>query len=130
MTARKTIHLRELYSTTLLLFGILPGITFGQNVINQREAKPTAISQQKVRISPSKKEVLTILKTKCNSCHRSKNPFMVFNERNMVKRSSKIEKQVFILKRMPKEGGLPLTVNDSAVLKAWIESLKEQTSKS
>ena len=48
---------------------------------------------------------------------------MIFNERNMDKRVSKIEKQVFVLKRMPKEGGLPLTTKDYAILKSWIESI-------
>ncbi|QSE98796.1 hypothetical protein [Fulvivirga lutea] len=65
-------------------------------------------------------EVMSLLEAKCNSCHRKKNPFMVFTKKNMNKRAGKIYKQVFVKKRMPK--GSKLSYSESELLKAWLES--------
>tara|TARA_B100000780_G_C21095833_1_gene441953 strand:+ start:179 stop:526 length:348 start_codon:yes stop_codon:yes gene_type:complete len=70
-----------------------------------------------------KKEAFNILNNKCNSCHRKQNPFMIFTEKNMDKRAHKIKKQVFELKRMPKEEGTPLTQDEYQTLSNWIVNL-------
>ncbi len=67
-----------------------------------------------------KKRAFSILKNKCNTCHRKKNPFMIFTEKNMTKHAPRIKKQVFELKRMPKKSGVPLTQEEYTTLKNWI----------
>lgn len=69
-----------------------------------------------------KKQAFSILKNKCNTCHRKKNPFMIFTEKNMSKRAPRIKKQVFELKRMPKKSGIQLTQEEYVTLKNWIEN--------
>jgi len=49
-----------------------------------------------------KQEVLQILISKCNVCHRSRNPGKVFTLDNMDNLAPKIHHQVFVRKRMPK----------------------------
>ena len=65
-----------------------------------------------------KARVYDILRYKCNSCHKKQNPFMIFSEKNMVKRAEKIYQQVIILKRMPKEG--KLTKEEYDLIKKWL----------
>ena len=84
---------------------------------------PYTTTQKLVVDESLKKQAFSILKNKCNSCHIKKNPFMVFSEKNMTKRAPKINKQVFVLQRMPKKEGTPLTANEYNTLKTWIESL-------
>ena len=69
-----------------------------------------------------KAEALEVLQTKCNVCHKKKNPFMVFKAKNMEKRAEKINKMVFITGRMPK-GDTSLTQREFNALKNWINSL-------
>lgn len=71
-----------------------------------------------------KKEALKILKAKCNVCHRKKNSFMVFNQKNMVRRSSKIYKAVFVKRRMPKGEDISLTNVEYTKLKKWLLTQK------
>ena len=68
-----------------------------------------------------KHNVIKILDTKCNSCHRKQNPFMIFTSKNMDKRINKIYEQVFVKKRMPK-GDDQLSTEESDLLKKWIKS--------
>lgn len=70
-----------------------------------------------------KRKAWNVLATKCNSCHRKQNPFMVFNERNMNKRASKIYKAVFIQKRMPKGKENKLSEKEYLALQQWILTL-------
>ena len=67
-----------------------------------------------------KKDAFEILDTKCNVCHRRRNPFMIFHEKNMVKRASKIYKMVFIEQRMPKGNEIRLTNEEYTTLKKWL----------
>jgi len=67
-----------------------------------------------------KQEVFKLLETKCNTCHRKQNPFMVFSVKNMEKRARKIHKQVFIRKRMPKGDQVKLTNKEYTLLKEWL----------
>lgn len=70
-----------------------------------------------------KKEALKILELKCNFCHKKQNPFMVFKEKNMEKRASKINQMVFIERRMPKGGEIKLSKEEYTQLKNWLASL-------
>lgn len=63
-----------------------------------------------------------ILESKCNSCHRKRNPFMVFRQRNMDKRADRIYRAIFVRKRMPKAGGEPLTVSEIDTLQQWLQT--------
>lgn len=73
--------------------------------------------------NPYQKKALIILQNKCNTCHRKRNPFLIFKERNMNRRAPRIYKQVFELKRMPKKDGVPLAAEEYQILKSWIESI-------
>lgn len=77
-------------------------------------------TDQKVNDQELKTQAFEILKTKCNSCHKKKNPFMIFSLRNMEKRASKIQTQVFELKRMPKSPEVTLTEKEKTTLKNWL----------
>ena len=67
-----------------------------------------------------KREAFEILDSKCNVCHRKQNPFMVFNEKNMVRRAKKIYKMVFIERKMPKGNEIKLTNAEHAKLEKWL----------
>jgi uncharacterized membrane protein len=67
-----------------------------------------------------KSEVFKILDSKCNVCHRKKNPFMVFNEKNMVKRAKKIHKMVFVERRMPKGDEIRLSNEEYNTIEQWL----------
>jgi hypothetical protein len=45
---------------------------------------------------------------------------MIFKERNLEKRAAKIYSMVFIERRMPKAGGVPLTSEEYATLEKWL----------
>lgn len=68
-----------------------------------------------------KELALQVLKTKCNHCHRTRNPDRVFNATNMDRHQTKIYQQVFIFRRMPK-GKIRLTEAESQALLGWIEN--------
>lgn len=70
-----------------------------------------------------KKEALNILELKCNVCHKKQNPFMVFKEKNMERRASKINQMVFIERRMPKGDEIKLSKEEYTQLKNWLASL-------
>lgn len=74
-------------------------------------------------------KALNVLEKRCNICHRKKNPFRVFKEKNMNKNAEKIYKQVFVLKRMPKDGS-KLSQSESDALIRWLESIKNKVTKS
>lgn len=67
-----------------------------------------------------KKQVFTILDTKCNVCHRKQNPFKIFRLKNMDKHAPKIYEQVFIKRRMPKGDKIKLTEQEYQTLKQWL----------
>ena len=68
-----------------------------------------------------KQAALEVLQSKCNICHKKRNPFKVFSLRNMEKHAPKIYKQVFIYERMPK-GEMRLTNEEYQTLKNWLKS--------
>lgn len=63
-----------------------------------------------------------ILQTKCNDCHGQKKRNAVFTKENMNKFAKKINKQVFIKKRMPKGDEIKLSEQELAVLKSWVDT--------
>ena len=71
---------------------------------------------------PSNEQVLSILDTKCNVCHRRQNPFMVFKTNNIEKRAPRIYQAVFVSKRMPKGNEVRLTEQEYATLEQWLQS--------
>ena len=71
---------------------------------------------------PLKEEVLSILDTKCNVCHRRQNPFMVFKQNNIEKRADRIYRAVFVQRRMPKGDDIQLSSEEYATLEQWLKS--------
>lgn len=69
-----------------------------------------------------KMEALNVLRSKCNVCHKKQNPFMVFNAKNMTRRSTKINNAVFVTKRMPKGDTYELTDDERTTLKNWLDN--------
>lgn len=70
-----------------------------------------------------KSAAFKILETKCNTCHKRQNPFMVFKEKNMEKRAQKINEMVFIERKMPKGNDVKLSPQEYTTLKNWLASL-------
>ncbi|MEQ9405653.1 MAG: hypothetical protein RIM99_18835 [Cyclobacteriaceae bacterium] len=69
-----------------------------------------------------KRDALKILQTKCNICHVKKNPGKVFTLDNMSALAPKIQKQVFVKKRMPKGNKIHLTEQEYIILKKWLRT--------
>jgi len=63
---------------------------------------------------------LVVLQTKCNTCHKTENPSKYFTHDNMNGFAKKINRQVFIWKRMPKGKENYLTEKEKEDLKNWI----------
>ena len=63
---------------------------------------------------------LTVLETKCNSCHKKRNSFRILTLANMDQNVKKINKQVFVLGKMPKKEGEALTDTEKDILAKWI----------
>lgn len=76
-----------------------------------------------IATDPLKKEALQILQTQCNACHRTENPMRVFTEANMNAYAKKINRQVFVWKRMPKGNKNELSSSEKETLKNWINNL-------
>ncbi len=69
-----------------------------------------------------KLNALKVLQTKCNVCHKSRNPGKVFNLDNMSVLAPKIYKQVFLKKRMPKGKTNKLTNEEYVTLQNWLNT--------
>lgn len=66
----------------------------------------------------------TVLEHKCNTCHLERDPNKLFTKENMSKEFKKINRQVFIWKRMPQGKDHNLTKEETDDLKAWILFMK------
>ena len=98
-------------------------LTTGFTLLAQESVLKESNSQMLLKPDDDiKQKAFQILKTKCNVCHRKKNPFMVFSLKNMEKRAPKIHKQVFVKRRMPKGNQIKLTNEEFATLKSWLET--------
>ena len=84
----------------------------------------TFAGSRKNSIETPKEKALHILETKCNVCHKKKNPFKIFNERNMEKHAPKIYQQVFVERRMPKGDEIKLSEQEYSTLLDWLKTQK------
>lgn len=73
-----------------------------------------------------KQQAFEVLKSKCNVCHKRQNPFMIFSMKNMNKKASKIQTQVFELKRMPRGNEIKLEDKERDILKKWLQTTLNQ----
>lgn len=108
----------------LLYFGLLiyPFLLITTNSFAKKCFKPL-VKQAESKPDPALKQAaFDILKTKCNVCHRKKNPFKIFSLKNMDKHAPKIYKQVFVYQRMPKGNEIKLTPEEYQTLKNWLTS--------
>jgi hypothetical protein len=71
---------------------------------------------------PLQQAAWRVLEAKCNVCHRKQNPFLIFKLSNMNKRAPRIHRAVFVQRRMPKAGGMPLTPEEYATLEQWLNT--------
>ena len=72
---------------------------------------------------PTEKEAaLEVLVKKCNVCHIDQKRNRVFTNDNMKKYAKRINKTVFVKKRMPPENSvITLTEEDRITLKNWLD---------
>ncbi len=101
-----------------VLININPKISKNYQPIN----KPLAIHYKAENDNINKKSAFKILQTKCNVCHKKRNPFLIFKLKNMDKRAKRIYKQVFVKKRMPKGDEIKLTQKEYDVLETWLKT--------
>ena len=73
-------------------------------------------------VSPEQKEAFAILTQKCNVCNIDQNPSKVFTIQNMNGFAGKINRQIFVWKRMPKGKEIKLSEIEKETLKTWINS--------
>ena len=76
-----------------------------------------------------KKEAFEVLRSKCNLCHKKRNPFKVFSLKNMDRHAPKIYQQVFVKRRMPKGNKVKLTDQEYQTLKEWLKQAAKIKSK-
>ena len=69
-----------------------------------------------------KKEAFKVLESKCNACHQLEKR-KVFTLENMDAQAKKINKQVFVKKKMPKGDDIKLTSEEYSLLKECLLSL-------
>ncbi len=103
----------------ILLLGCLTAAFLLLSGFNGQE-KGTSYARMKNSSDPLKKAAFEILDEKCNVCHRKKNPFMVFNSKNMSKRAPKIYQMVFVERKMPKGDDVRLTAEEYSKLEKWL----------
>ena len=65
-------------------------------------------------------EAYKVLTQKCNVCHSDKNPSKIFTLENMNGLARKINRQVFVWKRMPKGKEISLSNQEKETLKNWL----------
>ena len=105
-----------------LLFTLILGLLTALLILLSSFSPPSSTPAMNSTSSGNelKKKAFAILDTKCNVCHRKKNPFMIFNEKNMVKRAQKIYKMVYVERKMPKGTDIRLTNEEYATLEKWL----------
>ncbi len=75
-----------------------------------------------VNHSYKKLKAFEVLEKKCNACHLKDKKNYFFTLDNMDGFAKKINKQVFIKKKMPKGVENNLTNKEEQILKTWVES--------
>lgn len=81
------------------------------------------VTSHPAREDDPRKKALTVLETRCNTCHKVANPRKVFTSTSMETYATQIYRQVFIKRRMPK--GDKLTIEEEQALRQWIDALKK-----
>ena len=104
----------------ILLFGSL-SVLFAFQFSSGPQVEPFAstIEADKLKLA-----AFEILQAKCNSCHLDQNPRRVFTLQNMDDLAPKINRQVFVFKRMPKgkEKRKSMTVAEMMSLRNWLNA--------
>ena len=113
-TAKILRLLITLWSTT-----VLASYAFS---VNHKVPKKTVIKSAS-GANDIKLKAFKVLQSKCNTCHETGNPSRVFTLDNMDTMASKINRQVFIFKRMPKgrDQRKKMTPEEMAALKNWLQ---------
>ena len=110
-------------STTTLYIGVLIAGIIAVGIYNSATTINGVFPVNKSFLKdPLKEDVLKILDNNCNACHRKQNPFMIFNERNISRRSNRIYQAVFVDRRMPKGDQFTLTQEEYKILKQWLSN--------
>ena len=111
----ETIHSLRPYSRIIivvfLIFSSLSN-SYSQEIIS----KPNVLADK----------AFIVLEKKCNTCHLERDPNKLFTKENMTKNFKKINRQVFIWKRMPQGEDHDLTEIEASDLNAWILNLKSK----
>jgi len=109
---------------TQLSFGLLLSYLFLFSAFKPSEESidSTGVFVTKPFERDLKKEAFEILRSKCNICHKKKNPFKIFSLKNMDRHAPKIYQQVFVKRRMPKGNKIKLTGQEYQTLKQWLKS--------
>lgn len=79
-------------------------------------------STYSAEIPVTKQKEFKVLQSQCNICHSSQNPSKFFTLDNMNGFAKKINRQVFLWKRMPKGNENNLTEEEKETLKTWINT--------
>ncbi len=95
-------------SCTVFVFLIMGVEITGQNIGNE---------------VPGNSEIMLILEKKCNDCHAKEKRKYVFTPENLNGFAGKINKEVFIKKRMPKGNETKLSEAEWIRLKKWVDSV-------
>jgi len=108
----------------IILFVVLEAFLVLTTAFIQKSSFVKAHHPQLLNDDLLKQEAFEILDTKCNVCHRKRNPFMVFSLKNIEKRAPKIYKQVFVERRMPKGDDNRLNNEEYNKLEKWLSTQK------
>lgn len=76
-----------------------------------------------------KLKAFKILQTKCNDCHKLEGRKEIFTFENMDAYATKINKQVFIKRKMPKGDLYNLTETEELRLKDWLANIQKSKRK-
>lgn len=72
--------------------------------------------------SVEQRDAYKVLSNKCNVCHIKRNPRKVFTLENMDRFARKINRQVFIWKRMPKGNEISLSEQEKKTIQKWLNN--------
>lgn len=109
-------------SLLLIIFLLICTFLFSANANDSIKNPKPHYALEKESNDELKALAFEVLKRKCNACHRKQNPFFIFNIKNMDRRAAKIQRMVYVEKRMPKGDDYNLTDEESHILKRWLNS--------
>ena len=103
----------------VLLFFFISSFSMNENVITTFQNSP----------KETKLAAFKILQKNCNVCHKTERRREIFTLDNMDSYASKIEKQVFTKRKMPKGDEFNLTELEESTLKNWLTAVQNSSSK-